>query len=408
MTDESRLAALREALDCLEAPTAHARGLPAFVYADTDWFEAERRTLFATTWFAVAFESDVPEIGDAVPVETAGWPLLLTRARDRRVRAFRNICPHRGMRLVDAPRKECGALTCPWHAWTFDLTGRLAATPNIGGPGVRTQEGFERVAHGLFEIRSDTWMGVVFVNMDSKAPPLTDHVRPLERRLSTFDFAVTAQAPDIAYEYDYACNWKIGVEGGIEDYHIPFVHPQLGPGGRFFPEFGGDDFVGNSSRRTVEVGKRRFLDPARPDLKPMPSFPHVPESGEVEASLIFLLFPNLFIATVLDHSTISIIVPQAADRTRYRRRFRFVEPAATAPEYAATRAEVLESWIGVTKQDGPIWSEVQRLMPTREEIGFRAVFSVHWEAAVQAFQAIVARKMLAAAPAETIARRAAE
>jgi choline monooxygenase len=312
------------------------------------------------------------------------------------------------MRLVAAPKKGGGALTCPWHAWTFDLTGRLAATPNIGGPGIRTQPGFERERHGLLELRTETWLGVVFVNIDGRAAPFAEHVRPLQERLAAFDFAATAQAPDLAYEYEYACNWKIGIEGGIEDYHIPFVHPQLGPGGRFFPEFGGERFVGISSRRTVEIGRRRFLDPANADLRALPCFPHVPESGEVEASVILLLFPNLFIATVLDHATISIIVPEAPGRTRYRRRFRFIEPAATAPDYAATRSRVLESWIEVTNQDGPVWAEVQKLMGTRHETGFRAVFSDHWEAAIQAFQSMVARRMLAAARGEVAAPRAAE
>jgi choline monooxygenase len=395
---------LREAVAALEQPTGSARGLPAFAYADPEWFAAERREIFAPGWMAVAFESDVPDSGDATPVEIAGWSLLLTRSRDRTLRVFHNICPHRGMRLVGEAKKNCGGLTCPWHAWSFDLAGKLLSTPNIGGPGIRTQEGFDRTRHGLHEVRADTWLGVVFVNLDGKAPPLAEQLRPLLHRLREFDLSRTAQS-DLAYEYDYACNWKIGIEGGIEDYHIPFVHPQLGPGGQFFPEYGGGDYVGISCRRSVDIGKGRFVDPTTPGLAPLPNFPHVPESGEIDASVILLFFPNLFIATVLDHMTVSIIVPQAVDRTRYSRRFRFVEPAATGADYAKTRERVRESWINVTNQDGPIWGEVQKLMRQRGELGFRNAFSVHWESAVHAFQRMVARKMLGEAEAE---RRAAE
>jgi choline monooxygenase len=393
-TIEDRKRELRAALANLERPVAQAHGLPAFVYGDPAWYEAERTHLFAPGWLAVAFESDVPEPGSLVPVDIAGWSFLVTRARDGAVHVFHNLCPHRGMRLADEPRSNCGGLTCPWHAWSFDLAGRLIATPNIGGPGVRDQEGFDRDARGLRRVRADTWLGVIFVNVDGKAPELHDYTRSFRERIGAFDLSVTAQARDIAYEYDYACNWKIAIEGGIEDYHIPVVHKQLGPGGRFFAEHGDDCYVGIMCRRTIEDGKRRFLDSEQSSFLPLPTFPHVPESGETEASLILLLFPNLFMATVLDHSTVSIIVPQAVDRTRYRRRFRLVEPAATGAEYAPTRARLLDGWMTVTDQDGPVWGKVQKMMRQRSELGFRSAFSSHWEGAIHEFQRKIAYKML--------------
>jgi choline monooxygenase len=385
--------AVRAALPELEQPVAQAKGLPAFVYSSPEWFEAERKAIFAKGWMAVAFMSDVPEPGSIAPIEIAGWSLLVTRARDNEVRVFHNICPHRGMRLVGEPKTRCGGVTCPWHAWTFDLKGKLIATPNIGGPGTRTQDGFERETHGLKEVRTAVWLDVVFVNMDGQAPPIEEYTASFRDRLSDFDLSKTAFSP-LAYEYDYACNWKIAVEGGIEDYHIPFVHPQLGPGGKFFAEFGDDSHVGIYCRRTVEDGKKRFIDTAQAAIKPLPSYPHVPESGEVEASLILLMFPNLFMATVLDHTTVSIIVPKDAGNTLYRRRFRLVEPAATGADYEGTRARLLEGWISVTGQDGPIWGDVQKLMAQRAELGFRSAFSAHWESAIHEFQRKVAYKVL--------------
>lgn len=384
---------VRAALPDLERPVAQARGLPAFVYSDPQWFAAEREAIFGKGWMAIAFMSDVPEPGSIAPIEIAGWSLLVTRSRDNELRVFHNICPHRGMRLADQAKTHCGGVTCPWHAWTFDLKGKLIGTPNIGGPGTRTQEGFERDGHGLMEVRSATWLDVIFVNMDGTAPSIEDYTATFRHRLREFDLGRTAFS-SLAYEYDYACNWKIAIEGGIEDYHIPFVHPQLGPGGKFFAEFGDDSHVGIFCRRTVEDGKKRFIDTAQAAVKPLPSFPHVPETGEVEASLILLMFPNLFMATVLDHSTVSIIVPKDAGNTRYRRRFRLVEPAATGAEYEATRARLLEGWIGVTGQDGPVWGDVQKMMVQRAELGFRSAFSSHWESGIHEFQRKVAYKVL--------------
>ena len=396
MSLHSYIAALRRALPDLERPPQTARGLPAFVYGDAEWFAAERSGIFAPAWMALGFESDAAAPGDVVPVDIAGWSLVMVRGRDGRLRVFRNLCPHRGMRLVAEPRERCASLACRWHAWTFDLDGRLKATPNLGGPGQGSQADFDRAQIGLTPVRADTWMGVVFVNLDGRAPPLQQHLQPFLRRLGAYDWAASAQAADIACDYDYRCNWKLAIEGGIEDYHIPFVHSQMGPGGRFAGTWGEDCFVGSACRRTVAEGSRRVLNAAGAGVKPLPRFPHVPEAGETEASVIINLFPNLLIAAVLDHVTVTVIVPPAVDRTRYRRRFRLVEPAATSPGYAATRRSLVESWTRVTAQDGPLWDEVQALMAERGEIGFRNRFSAHWESAVLQFQRMAAARMLRA------------
>lgn len=393
---QRRIEALKAALPGLEQPAGMALGVPAFVYSDPAWFEAERREVFAKSWFAIGFESDVPQPGDATPIEIAGWSFLMTRARDGQVRVFHNLCPHRGMRVLEAARKDCRGLTCAWHSWTFDLDGRLVGTPNIGGAGVATQEGLDRAAHGLMELRSGTWMGVVFVNVDGKARSLAEDVRPIRERFAAFDLEATVQASDMAYEYDYGCNWKLAIEGGIEDYHIPFVHRQAGPSQKYYCELGGDSYVGIACTRSVEVGKRRLVDPSKIAGPPLPLFPHVPAEGELEASIILLHFPNLFVAAVLDHITFTVIMPIAADRTRYRRRFRLVEPGASDPAYAAARKNLMDGWITITNQDGPVWTEVQTLMRQREELGFRNRFSGYWEPAIHYFQKMAARRMLGA------------
>ena len=391
---EDRKRELRAALPALEKPVSEARGLPPFVYDDPVWFEGERKAIFAPGWMAVAFKSDVLKPGSIAPVDIAGWRFLVTHSRDGRFRVFHNICPHRGMTLAHEAR-ECAGITCPWHAWSFDLSGKLVSTANIGGPGVRTQDGFDPAQHGLIEVRSDTWLDVIFVNVDGKAPPLQEYAASFRKRISGFDIeGETTQALDIAYEYDYACNWKIAVEGGIEDYHIPFVHPQLGPGGRFLPEFGDDRYCGIMCYRTVEDGKKRVMDAGASAVRPLPNYSHVPESGEVEASLILLLFPNLFMATVLDHTTLSYIVPKDAAHTRYRRRFRLMNAAANSPEYEATRKRLVAGWQDVTQQDGPLWGEVQANLRQRGEIGHRNPFSRHWEGAIHEFERKVAYKML--------------
>ena len=85
-------------------------------------------------WSGIAFEGDVPEVGDVYPVELAGVPLVVVRGRDREIRVFENVCRHRGMVLVQEAGKAKQGMRCPYHSWTYDLSGRLVATPLVGGP----------------------------------------------------------------------------------------------------------------------------------------------------------------------------------------------------------------------------------------------------------------------------------
>src|SRR5215470_9957457 len=163
----------------LEGPLGQAVGLPGRVFS-AEFFEVEQRTLFPRVWCPVAFASDIPDPGDAVPVELAGWPIVLLRGEDGEIRAFLNICRHRAMRVVTQPAKRCKSFTCPWHAWTYDLAGRLIATPKLGGDRLSGDEAFPTAGLALMPVRVDRWLDLIFVNIDGKAPPLDEHLRPLE------------------------------------------------------------------------------------------------------------------------------------------------------------------------------------------------------------------------------------
>ena len=153
------------ALEALNAPLGEARGLPGCVYGE-DFFELERRLLFPRSWCAVAVGAELPEPGDALPTSLAGWPLLLVRGRDGGIKAFHNICRHRGMRVVMEPCKGRNNISCPWHGWTYDLDGRLVGTPHLGGRGVHRVEAHDPDKLGLKPVRVGCWNDLVVVNID--------------------------------------------------------------------------------------------------------------------------------------------------------------------------------------------------------------------------------------------------
>ena len=142
-----------------------ANGLPNAHYIDPAVFEEEKHALLLSQWSGIGVAADVPEPGDAKPLDFLGIPLLLIRDKDGDVRVFQNICRHRGLKLVQEPRKIEGAIRCPYHSWCYSTEGRLVATPHVGGPGRSTHEEVNRDELGLHCIRAHVWQDVVFVNV---------------------------------------------------------------------------------------------------------------------------------------------------------------------------------------------------------------------------------------------------
>ena len=178
-------------------------------------------------WAGLAVAADVPDIGDAVPLTFLGMPLLIVRDKQGEVRVFQNICRHRGMILVDAPRKIEGAIRCPYHSWCYSTDGRLVSTPHVGGPGQNTHAGIDRALLGLIEVRSHIWMDVIWINVSGEAAPFEDANADLIARWAEFDQPLYHGGADSRFQLSVNCNWKLAVENYCESYHLPWVHPGL-------------------------------------------------------------------------------------------------------------------------------------------------------------------------------------
>ena len=122
-----------DALARMDLPLDEASGLPNVAYTSEDWQRLENTRLFARSWSFAGYAHDLPNPGDAVPVDLAGMPLVLVRDGDGEIRAFHNVCRHRGATILE--EKACGLkfLTCPYHAWAYDLTGALRTRPHFHG-----------------------------------------------------------------------------------------------------------------------------------------------------------------------------------------------------------------------------------------------------------------------------------
>ena len=143
-------------LDHVLRPVTEAKGLPNAHYTDPSVIAEENTALLRNGWAGLAVASDVPEPGDARPLTFLGEPLLLIRGKDGDVRVFHNVCRHRGMILVEEPRKIEGAIRCPYHSWCYSTDGRLVTTPHVGGPGTNVHEAIDRNSRAL--IQAFSWV----------------------------------------------------------------------------------------------------------------------------------------------------------------------------------------------------------------------------------------------------------
>lgn len=291
-----------EALARVRGENGLCSRLPSAAYTDGDFLVLEYRRWLARTWLYVGRGHEIPEPGDVMPVP--GHPFFLVRNKKGEVRAFQNACRHRGHALVDGSCRGLRLFTCPYHAWSYDLDGKLIGTPHFGGHKVHQVEGFEPANYGLMSVRCETWHDWIFLNIDGEAEPLADFVAPMAQRMADVDFAnlihyLTIDAGTLGL------NWKLAMENNMEPYHVPVVHRTTAEGQ---PLSAHRAFVERPLMGcTVDIPGSRYTNEAR---------------GEgLEAldmsSRFFLRAPNFFLTSYAPDTIVdSLILPDARDPRR--------------------------------------------------------------------------------------------
>ena len=200
---------------------ARASTIPARWYTDPAMLEAERRRVFGRTWQAVGLAAWAPRPGTYFACEIAGEPVLVTRAADGVLRAFSNVCRHRGSELC-AGQGSGTVIRCPYHGWTYALDGRLLGAPEFEGV-----DDWDRCAVCLPEFQAEIWGPYVFVNLDPAAPPLAEVMGAIPREVAALGCPVDQLRHAYRRDYVIECNWKVYVDNYLEGYHLPAAHPSL-------------------------------------------------------------------------------------------------------------------------------------------------------------------------------------
>ncbi|WP_370232046.1 aromatic ring-hydroxylating dioxygenase subunit alpha [Cognatishimia sp.] len=210
------------------APEADGRQdtLAARYYVEQNVMDAEVRDLLYTSWQFVCHESELANPGDYYAFTLHGQDFFLVRTPDGDLRGFHNVCPHRGHRLVEGQGNK-SRVTCPYHAWTFTLEGKLR-----GARGVDRTSGTNQGRKNLLPVRVDQIVGFVFINADLDGESLADFAPGLEQQMLTAcpdlaDYVVSANSDGFGHTYVCNANWKVMLDNFLECYHCQMAHPEF-------------------------------------------------------------------------------------------------------------------------------------------------------------------------------------
>lgn len=376
------------------APTrGRSRRLPAEAYLSQDVFDWEKETFFEGSWVCVGRAADLGGPGDQRAIRIGREGILLIRDKDGALRAFYNVCRHRGHELLEpGTSRNLRAIKCPYHGWVYSLDGALAGAPRFG-----EVPGFDKADHPLIPVPAREWRGFVFINPSGDALDLADHVGNLDELIAPWEpeRLFTAEG----HEYAVHANWKGITENYHECHHRPSIHPALR---KVTPAYGGENLPATG----YWAGGSLELDDGAETMSLSGTSAGVPIRGlgpkERREVHYVGLFPNLLLSLHPDYVMAHRLEPLGPGETRVECAWLFPPEARERvgfdPAYAA------EFWDITNREDWAACESVQRGLASG---GRRRGPSAGSEDEVYAFMAMVARGYvdgrLRAAPVPTVA-----
>jgi len=338
-------------IEAVNKPSEKAHGLPNECYTSEKYMMIERERVFQDKWTVIGIGSSVPNPGDALPYNLLGIPLIILRDKERKIRVFHNVCSHRGHKLLDKPCSLKNLLRCPYHSWSYDLEGKLVATPHIGGLNIHESEKFEKSKSNLKEVRSKIWMDIIFININNNEIEFDEYVRPLEDRwlkfISKDDQNSLIYSRDYGYfNLDVKSNWKFAIENYCESYHLPWIHPELNKVSNISDHY----HIQGLPNRYAGQGSNKYEQPLKGN-KSFANFSNWPKEFSKNSEYI-ALFPNVMIGLHIDHFYVFWLEPISVNETKEHLAMYYVgEESANGKEFENMRKENSRFWKGVMSED---------------------------------------------------------
>ena len=339
---------------------ARAATIPARWYIDPAFLEAERRRVFGGTWQYAGHADAVANPGSFLACEIGGEPVLVSRDSSGALRAFSNVCRHRGSLLVEG-QGSGNVIRCPYHAWTYSLDGQLLGQPEFDGV-----EDWDRSKVCLPQYRVEVWGPFVFVNLDPSAPPLAEVFGAIPDEIAEMNCPIDRLRFSRRRDYVIECNWKVYIDNYLEGYHLPAAHPSL------FREL---DYA------QYRVETFRYYSSQIAPIRARNGEPRRYQFEDAKRSaLYYWIFPNFMLNVYPDNLSSNIILPMGPDRT------------LTVFEWFSYGGEVAQATVDfsdeIQQEDIRICESVQKGLRSRSYSQGR--FSVKRENGVHHFHGLLA------------------
>jgi len=322
----------------IETFTTATKTLGQKYFVSREIFDRERDKIFTRHWVLLGHESELARPGDYFLAEIADESLIVTRDQKATVRAFYNVCRHRGSRLCEARSGEpthghFGAIQCPYHAWTYALDGEL-----IGAPHMEKQ--FDKTDYPLHAAKAGVWEGLIFANLSDAAMPLAEWFAPVSGKFSDWNVARLRAARRI--EYDVAANWKLVFQNYSECYHCPGVHPELCKLSPF-------DSAENDLCQGPFLGGFMSINRGRSLTQSGNACALPINDATPERIFYYSIFPNALLSLHPDYVMVHRLLPQSPNRTLIFCEW-FFHPEAFQTENFDPE-DAIEFWDKVNRQD---------------------------------------------------------
>jgi len=331
----------------IESYAPGARTMPREIYTAPEIFALERERIFARNWNLVGRSSSLPSPGDYMLREVAGESLIITRSRDGQLRAFFNVCRHRGTRIcMEHQGSFSETIQCPYHAWTWTTEGRL-----IGAPHMHDVPDFDKSSFPLHQAALAEADGFIFVNIADDAESFDHWYAPLQPRFARFNLPALKVGHSV--KYDVHANWKLVFQNYSECLHCPSIHPELslvlpyqsGANDLIEGQFLGGYMEIRAPHASATMSGRACGRVVSDDL----------DDADRKRAYYYSMMPNMLLSIHPDYVNYYILTPVAADRTLVESEWLFHPENEGQPSFQPQDA--IEFWDRTNRQD---WDIVER------------------------------------------------
>ncbi len=335
------------------APVLDASLPPAYFFTSQEFYEREVESIFLREWLCVGRTDQLQKPGDYFTIDWPEVPVCVALDRSGKMHAFSPVCRHRST-LVTSGEGNTRFFQCPYHGWTYSLSGELVGAPDMD----RTKE-FDKSLHCLPSIKVAEWEGFLFINLDPECDPFGEYLDSLSEWLAPY--GMKDMKLHDRQQYELGCNWKIYVDNTAEEYHVNYAHSAS-----IAPYYPTRAFTPDDSHGTWELllGKQPGDAQTLSGESVLPANPKLSEEQARELAIV-IIYPNMVLINNPVGMNYGITLPLRPDRCRLLMGSCFPESAIKHPAFEKAAVRLEEAREQIMREDTAVCESSHRGLKSR-------------------------------------------